>query len=282
MINDTIMIEKWYRGHNKGQDALDNFGVIWLTDDPEYAQVYAETEDDTVSVVYVDENKVKPADWWYDPNFEPYFPNDENIAEFKNEGCNGYYFMASYGYDEYQCLALFSKEPIVKVEEYKENDINENMKLNFNDIRYVIQESTKRVLSEAFKKNRVREDFTIEMYDIEIEPSYLEDEFDMYSGPCGIHVICTFEYDGGQKGNYDTEPISPSYELIEVIPGVNPKLGSDLSPELFSAVLKGACNYVWEHQQEFEESMFENDSNEDEGPNPDDEYEKYREKRFLP
>lgn len=274
------MIQKWYRGHSRQRSALDNFGVIWLTDDPEYAQVYAETEDDTISVVYVDGDKVKPADWWYDPDFEPYFPDDENIAEFKNEGYNGYYFMATYDYDEYQCLALFSKEPIVKVEEYKENNINENMKLNFNDIRYVIQESTKRILSEVFNSNRVKEDFTIEMYDIKIEPSYLEDELDMYSGPNGVHVVCTFDYDRGQKGDYDTEPISPSYELIDVIPGINQGLDSNLSPELFSAVLKGACNYVWEHQTEFEESMLENDKYADDGPNPDDEYEKYRENRF--
>ncbi len=141
------MIQKWYRGHSRKRDALDNFGVIWLTDDPEYAQVYAETEDDTISVVYVDEDKVKPADWWYDPDFEPYFPDDENIAEFKNEGCNGYYFMATYDYDDYQCLALFSKEPIVKVEEYKENNINENiMKLTDKDLSYVISEATKRIV----------------------------------------------------------------------------------------------------------------------------------------
>lgn len=141
------MIQKWYRGHSKQRNALDNFGVIWLTDDPEYAQVYAETEDDTISVVYVDENKLKPADWWDDLDFEPYFPDDENIAEFKKEGCNCYYFTASYDYDDYQCLALFSKEPIVKVEEYKENNINENiMKLTDKDLKYIISEATKRIV----------------------------------------------------------------------------------------------------------------------------------------
>lgn len=141
------MIQKWYRGHSRQRSALDNFGVIWLTDDPEYAQVYAETEDDIISVVYIDENKLKPADWWDDLDFEPYFPDDENIAEFKKEGCNCYYFTASYDYDEYQCLALFSKEPIVKVEEYKENNINENiMKLTDKDLSYVISEATKRIV----------------------------------------------------------------------------------------------------------------------------------------
>lgn len=141
------MIQKWYRGHSRQRSALDNFGVIWLTDDPEYAQVYAETEDDTISVVYVDGDKLKPADWWDDLNFEPYFPDDENIAEFKKEGCNCYYFTARYDYDDYQCLALLSKEPIVKVEEYKENNINENiMKLTDKDLSYIISEATKRIV----------------------------------------------------------------------------------------------------------------------------------------
>ena len=141
------MIEKWYRGHSRQRSALDNFGVIWLTDDPEYAQVYAETDDDIISVIYVDENKLKPADWWDDLDFEPYFPDDENIAEFKKEGYNCYYFTASYDGDDYQCLALFSKEPIVKVEEYKENNINENiMKLTDKDLSYVISEATKRIV----------------------------------------------------------------------------------------------------------------------------------------
>lgn len=153
MLNEFIqifiyMIEKWYRGHSGNRDALDNFGIIWLTDDPYYAQVYAETEDDTISVVYVDEDKVKPADWWYDPDFEPYFPDDESIAEFKNEGCNGYYFMATYDYDDYQCLALLSKEPVVKVEEYNDK-IEENMKkLNQNDLKYIVSEATRRIVNE--------------------------------------------------------------------------------------------------------------------------------------
>ena len=153
MLNEFIqifiyMIEKWYRGHSGKRDALDNFGIIWLTDDPYYAQVYAETEDDTISVVYVDEDKVKPADWWYDPDFDPYFPDDESIAEFKNEGRNGYYFTATYDYDDYQCLALFSKEPIVKVEKYNEK-IEENMKkLNQNDLKYIVSEATRRIVNE--------------------------------------------------------------------------------------------------------------------------------------
>lgn len=268
------MIQKWYRGHEGSREALDNFGIIWLSADPEYAQLYAdEYPDGIVSTVWVDMDKLNYFDNYYDDNFDVYDPDMRLVKEYMDEGGNCYTFPVGDGTD---VLALVSKEPVIKVE----RQIVENMKLNFNDIRYVIQESTKRILSEAFNSNRIKEDFTIEMYDIKIEPSYLEDELDMYSGPNGVHVVCTFDYDRGQKGDYDTEPISPSYELIDVIPGINQELDSNLSPELFSAVLKGACNYVWEHQTEFEESMLENDKYADEGPNPDDEYEKYRENRF--
>lgn len=268
------MIQKWYRGHEGSRDALDNFGIIWLSADPEYAQLYAdEYPDGIVSTVWVDMSKLNYFDNWNDNNFDVYDPDMRLVKEYMDEGGNCYTFPVGDGTD---VLALVSKEPVIKVE----RQIVENMKLNFNDIRYVIQESTKRILSEVFNSNRVKEDFTIEMYEIEIEPSYLEDELDMYSGPNGVHVVCTFEYDGGQKGDYDTEPINPSYRLIDVIPGTNQELDSNLSPETFSAVLKGACNYVWEHQEEFEGAMFENGGYEDDGPNPDDEYEKYRENRF--
>ena len=140
------MIEKWYRGHSRQQSALDNFGIIWLTDDPYYANVYAE-DDGIVSVVYVDESKINAADWYWEDNFEPYFPDDEFIEEFKAEGCNGYYFIAEYDGEDFQCLALFDKSPVVKVEEYKENNINENiMKLTDKDLSYVISEATKRIV----------------------------------------------------------------------------------------------------------------------------------------
>lgn len=130
------MIKKWYRGHSVTHNALDNFGIIWLTDDPYYAKVYAE-DGGTISVIYVDESKVSAADWYYNDNFDPYFPNDKSINEFKEEGHNGYYFMAGYNYEEFQCLALFDKSPIVKVEKYE--DISE-VKLNENDLKYILKE----------------------------------------------------------------------------------------------------------------------------------------------
>ena len=132
-----MKIEKWYRGHSSKRDALDNFGIIWLTDEIEYAQVYAE-DDGVVSAVYIDEDKLKPADWWYDTDFEPYFPDDDEIAEFKSEGYNCYFFTATYDYDDFQCLALFDKTPVVKTE-------IEQLRLDDNEQNYIVSEVIKRL-----------------------------------------------------------------------------------------------------------------------------------------
>ena len=138
------MIEKWYRGHSSQQHALDNFGVIWLTDDPYYAEEYAE-DNGVVSVVYIDNDKLKPVDV-FDDYFDTYFPDRKHIEELKEEGFNCYYFCA--GDDDIQCLALLSKEPVVKVEEYNEK-IEENMKkLNQSDLKYIVSEATRRIINE--------------------------------------------------------------------------------------------------------------------------------------
>ena len=48
------MIEKWYRGHEATKNATDNFGIIWLADDPKYVQLYAhEYPDGIVSTFYI-------------------------------------------------------------------------------------------------------------------------------------------------------------------------------------------------------------------------------------
>jgi hypothetical protein len=138
------MIEKWYRGHSSQQHALDNFGVIWLTDDPYYAEDYAE-DNGVVSVVYIDNDKLKPVDV-FDNYFDTYFPDRKHIEELKEEGFNCYYFCA--GEDGIQCLALLSKEPVVKVEKYNDK-IEENMKkLNQNDLKYIVSEATRRIVNE--------------------------------------------------------------------------------------------------------------------------------------
>ena len=138
------MIEKWYRGHSSQQHALDNFGVIWLTDDPYYAEDYAE-DNGVVSVVYIDNDKLRPVDV-FDNDFDTYFPDRKHIEGLKEEGFNCYYFCA--GEDDIQCLALLSKEPVVKVEEYNEK-IEENMKkLNQSDLKYIVSEATRRIVNE--------------------------------------------------------------------------------------------------------------------------------------
>lgn len=165
------MVEKWYRGHSSNQNALDNFGIIWLTDDPYYAEVYAE-DGGIISIVYVDESKINAADWWNDDNFEPYFPDDDSIEEFKEEGCNGYYFTASYDGEDFQCLALFDKNPIVKVERYiNENKNKYNMK-------------NKKTLKEAIESKRRGHLMNLLMNKIEQNYRYLK------SGKKSLVDIC--------------------------------------------------------------------------------------------
>lgn len=148
-----MKLTTWYRGHSRQQSALDNFGIIWLTDDPYYAEVYAEG-DGVVSVVYIDDSKINAAPAWEDIDFDYYFPDDESIDEFKQEGYNCYYFPASYDGEDFQCLALFDKSPVVKVEEY--NKINENaMKLTEKDLKYIVTESVKRIV-ENFTATQMR------------------------------------------------------------------------------------------------------------------------------
>lgn len=128
-----MKISKWYRGHESSQNALNNFGVIWLTDDPDYAQDYADNSPDgIVSIVYIDDNKLNPVDVFHN-DFDTYFPSSKHIEEFKEEGFNCYYFCA--GEDDIQCLALLSKEPVVKVEQYKYTHLTEN------DLKYIIKET---------------------------------------------------------------------------------------------------------------------------------------------
>ena len=80
------MIEKWYRGHQGTIDALQNFGIIWLADDAEYAQLYAnEYENGVVSTVFVDMDKVNTFDWWYDEEFDPYDPSMSLVKEYMKE-----------------------------------------------------------------------------------------------------------------------------------------------------------------------------------------------------
>ena len=91
------MIRKWYRGHDGNQKATDNFGIIWITDDPEYAQLYADEygNDGVVSVLYIDESKLNYADTYYDDDFDVWFPDMAKVKEYQKEGYNCYSFPVS-------------------------------------------------------------------------------------------------------------------------------------------------------------------------------------------
>lgn len=153
------MIEKWYRGHEGSKNATDNFGIIWLADDPEYAQLYAdEYPNGIVSTFYIDTDKVNELDWYGDDNFDPYDPDMSLIKEYMEEqGGNAYTFGLN---DGTTVLALLSEEPIVNVEQY----INENKKHKFmsklmiseNKLKEIISESVVNILNEdAFAKEHV-------------------------------------------------------------------------------------------------------------------------------
>ena len=130
-----MKIEKWYRGHETKNSPMLNRGIIWLTDDIEYAQDYANNYNNgCVSVVYVDEDKLNIAPLSYF-DFDYYFPTKNDIEEMKREGYNSYAFETG---DEYYCLALFDKTPIVKTE-------IEQVNLDDAEKEYVVSEVIKRL-----------------------------------------------------------------------------------------------------------------------------------------
>lgn len=145
------MINKWYRGHDGKQKATDNFGIIWLADNPEYAQLYADEygNEGVVSVFYIDESKLNCADTYYDDNFDLYDPDMRDVKEYQKEGYNCYTFPVEMG--DTDVLALFDESAIVKIEQL--NTINENttkstIKLTESELKEMIEESVKRILSE--------------------------------------------------------------------------------------------------------------------------------------
>ena len=144
------MISKWYRGHNGKQKATDNFGIIWLADNPEYAQLYADEygNEGVVSVFYIDESKLNCADTYYNDNFDVYDPDMREVKEYQKEGYNCYTFPVDMG--DTDVLALFDESAIVKIEQMnKSKNIMENkIKLTEAEIKKIISESVKKVLSE--------------------------------------------------------------------------------------------------------------------------------------
>ena len=145
------MIEKWYRGHEGNKNATDNFGIIWLADDPEYAQLYAdEYPNGVVSTVFVNMDKINYLDWYYDEDFDPYDPDMSLLKNYmKEQGCNAYTFPLN---DGITVLALLSTEPIVKVERtIIENKKYRNMKIRLTEskLKQIVAESVKKVLRES-------------------------------------------------------------------------------------------------------------------------------------
>ena len=149
-IKNIVMIEKWYRGHEGSKNATDNFGIIWLADDPEYAQLYAdEYPNGVVSTVFVDMDKINYLDWYYDEDFDPYDPDMSLLKNYmKEQGCNAYTFPLN---DGITVLALLTTEPIVKIEKtIIENKKYRNMKIKLTEskLKQIVAESVKNVLNE--------------------------------------------------------------------------------------------------------------------------------------
>lgn len=149
------MIHKWYRGHDGNQKATDNFGIIWVTDDPEYAQLYADEygNEGVVSVLYIDESKLNYADTYYDDDFDVWFPDMAKVKEYQKEGYNCYSFPVSIDGLDCDCIALFDESAIVKIEKMNKNELkNMNRKhtirLTESELKNIIAESVKNVLRE--------------------------------------------------------------------------------------------------------------------------------------
>jgi hypothetical protein len=141
------MLKKWYRGHEGDVDALENFGVIWLTTNPYQAETYGEQyENGVVSEITVDMSKLNLPKNLYN-GFDVWEPGWEEFRYLEELGCNGYIF----NIDDVKCLALISKDPVVNVSLYK--DIYGTMKsdniekIDLNEIKYMVKESIKRVLN---------------------------------------------------------------------------------------------------------------------------------------
>lgn len=140
------MIEKWYRGHEGDRYATDNFGIIWLADDPDYAKLYAdEYPNGIVSTLFIDMRKLKYLDWYYNEDFDPYDPDMSLIKEYmREEGCNAYTFPLNNGTT---VLALLSMEPIVKVSLYNDKEDNSVEQVGVNEIRYMVKEVINKIFT---------------------------------------------------------------------------------------------------------------------------------------
>ena len=133
------MIKRWYRGHEGDVDALENFGVIWLTNSPIQAEFYGELYDTgVVSAIDIDMDKLILPKKLYN-GFDVWEPGQEEFRYLEKTGCNAYIF----NIDNIKCLGLLTKEAVVNVTIYK--DIY-NTFINENRLKNIVQEAIKKVL----------------------------------------------------------------------------------------------------------------------------------------
>ena len=131
------------------------------------------------------------------------------------------------------------------------------MKLTYNDIRYIISEATKRIVAEGINEKETKQfDIDFEYLDID---TIFDDELDEFirsqeEYPT-VHLVCTFDYDGGSRGDYWTPSTSESYTLCDVEDMGNENLEEELSPEAYEAVIEAAKEYVYNNSEEFEMDM---------------------------
>ena len=131
------------------------------------------------------------------------------------------------------------------------------MKLTYNDIRYIISEATKRIVAEGINEKETKQfDIDFEYLDID---TVFDDELDEFirsqeEYPT-VPLVCTFDYDGGSRGDYWTPSSSESYTLCDVEDMGNETLKENLSPEAYEAIIEAAKEYVYNNSEEFEMDM---------------------------
>lgn len=130
------------------------------------------------------------------------------------------------------------------------------MKLTYNDIRYIISETTKRIVTEGYSSNKESEDVYVGLEELIVNPVF-EDELDMYDGENEVHMVCTYEYNEGSRGEWDTPGSNPSYTLVDITPEDNEELESSLSNEAYMAVLDAAAKYIWDNREDYEMGMMQ-------------------------
>lgn len=130
------------------------------------------------------------------------------------------------------------------------------MKLTYNDIRYIISETTKRIVTEGYGSNKETEDVYVGLEELIVNPVF-EDELDMYDGESEVHMVCTYRYNEERRGDWDTPGSNPSYTLVDITPEDNEELESSLSNEAYMAVLDAAAKYIWDNREDYEMGMMQ-------------------------